>query len=83
MYDRELTFVSQGKFSTRASAQKFNGEVSKAGIIKGDRVPVSMYACTCVPTGYNKRARQGVIPPGYVTCDAVRAVRRCCRETKG
>jgi hypothetical protein len=46
MYDRELTFVSQGKLSTRASAQEFDGEVSKAGIIKGDRVPDSTYACT-------------------------------------
>lgn len=83
MYDRELTFVSQGKFSTRASAQKFDGEVSKAGIIKGDRIPDSTYACTYVPTGYNIRARRGLIWPECVTCDAVRTVRRCCRETKG
>ena len=57
MYDRELTFVSQGKFSTRASAQKFDGGMSKARIIKGDRVPVSTYECACVPTSYNIHAR--------------------------
>ena len=83
MYEHELTFVSQGKFSMRASAQKFDGEVLEAGIIKGDPVPVSTYTCTYVPTGYNICTRQGVIRPECITCDAVHTVRRCCRETKG